>query len=653
MVDPKRIWSSNQLPTLPIVAVKLIELSRSPDSGVRDYVELVRTDPAISAKLLKSANSTLFGLGTRVTSLDRAVPLLGTTVVTSLALSFSLVEAAMPKGALSSSYKDCWQHSVIQAAAAESLAALIPGGSSAEFFLAGLLADIGRLAMLRTIPEEYSKVVSQAEQSKQPLFEVEQRILGFDHASVGSNLSKHWKLPETLSAAIAAHHQSPETLLASKTDGENSLCVVLAMTACVGEYYRSPEKGLSLDRIRRLAHDHYSIPAEKVDQYLVDVKARIDAVAELFSLDLSHLADPADLMSEAAEQLAQLAVREHVASTQAQVRNAAIEDERRILISRNEQLKVQALRDPLTGVFNRAHFDTVLTRELAAASLQASTLGAIFIDVDHFKKVNDTYGHAAGDYVLQKVSRTLSTALRCEDLLARYGGEEFVAVFPQATEKGIAKIAERLRSEIESCSIMFEGRQIPVTASMGASLVLPGRKEEGLGARLLAAADQAMYHAKQTGRNRVEFRSLLSPFDQNLLNQVMQRRFSRWLVSKSVLDVAVVSRALLELKPIQSSVGELAVRLKLLTQQQVNQICSEQDASALRFGEIAVQDRLLTSEQLWDLLAWQCESPQGLATVLANSGVIDPKRIAELLSEYCRQSSLANRPQAAHPVTVR
>ena len=108
MIDPTKIWSSSQLPTLPSVAIHLLELSKDPETEIRDVIEVIKTDPAISAKILKSTNSSFFGFNSKVTSIDRAVPLLGTTVVTSLALSFSLVDAAMTTGPMVEHYNAYW-----------------------------------------------------------------------------------------------------------------------------------------------------------------------------------------------------------------------------------------------------------------------------------------------------------------------------------------------------------------------------------------------------------------------------------------------------------------------------------------------------------------------------------------------------------------
>lgn len=161
-----------------------------------------------------------------------------------------------------------------------------------------------------------------------------------------------------------------------------------------------------------------------------------------------------------------------------------------------------AILDGLTGVYNRKHLEERITVELAYAGRHAAPLAVVIVDVDHFKKVNDTYGHLAGDAVLKAVASLLQTSVRPEDVLARYGGEEFVVVARGTSSAQAVELAERLRQSIESAEIAFEDKRIRVTASAGVSaLGDPG--VTGDRASLLGAADARLYQAKESGRNRV------------------------------------------------------------------------------------------------------------------------------------------------------
>ncbi len=161
-----------------------------------------------------------------------------------------------------------------------------------------------------------------------------------------------------------------------------------------------------------------------------------------------------------------------------------------------------AILDGLTGVFNRKHLEARIAAELAYAERHQSSLSVVIIDiVDHFKKVNDTYGHLGGDAVLRAVASTFASGLRAEDVLARYGGEEFVILVRGGAQQAL-DLADRLRSAIEAASIPFESHTIRVTSSAGVASL----DEEGLTPdreALLGAADARLYQAKTSGRNRV------------------------------------------------------------------------------------------------------------------------------------------------------
>lgn len=161
-----------------------------------------------------------------------------------------------------------------------------------------------------------------------------------------------------------------------------------------------------------------------------------------------------------------------------------------------------ALFDGLTKTFNRKHLDDRLDAEIAFAVRHDTELSLVLFDVDHFKKVNDTHGHPAGDAVLKSTAAILMRGRRAEDLVGRYGGEEFVIVLRGTNVQGALILADRLRRAVESNVIDFEGKSLTVTASGGiASLRCCGaRKEKSM---LLALADQRLYQAKQAGRNRI------------------------------------------------------------------------------------------------------------------------------------------------------
>jgi two-component system cell cycle response regulator len=167
------------------------------------------------------------------------------------------------------------------------------------------------------------------------------------------------------------------------------------------------------------------------------------------------------------------------------------------------QLYESAMRDALTGVYNRRSLDQRMREEFAYALRHKSSLSFLLLDLDHFKRINDTFGHPAGDAVLRHVGELVPRYLRREDVAARYGGEEFAIVARSIGVEGARTLGERIRKRIAEAPVTFGHQSIPITGSIGIA-TLDERKRYASADALLAAADQALYRAKEGGRNRCE-----------------------------------------------------------------------------------------------------------------------------------------------------
>jgi diguanylate cyclase (GGDEF)-like protein len=165
-----------------------------------------------------------------------------------------------------------------------------------------------------------------------------------------------------------------------------------------------------------------------------------------------------------------------------------------------ESLRVQAIRDPLTGLFNRRYMEASLEREIARAARAGSAVTAVMIDIDHFKRFNDTFGHAAADVALRETANTILANLRAEDIVCRFGGEELVLILPDTQLASGAAHADRIRLAVAGQQLSYQGTPLgAITASFGVA-ACPGHGRSG--DALLRAADEALYQAKAEGRNR-------------------------------------------------------------------------------------------------------------------------------------------------------
>lgn len=165
-----------------------------------------------------------------------------------------------------------------------------------------------------------------------------------------------------------------------------------------------------------------------------------------------------------------------------------------------EEQRQKAMIDPLTGLPNRAAWSERVDQEVLDWHENGGHLAMAILDLDHFKRINDGYGHLAGDKVLKIVADQLRKRLRGRDFIARFGGEEFVLLLPQTSPPAAVQVAEALRAAIEACPFHFKGERVVITTSIGLSAFRPGER----GDQVLKRADEALYRAKDKGRNRVE-----------------------------------------------------------------------------------------------------------------------------------------------------
>jgi diguanylate cyclase (GGDEF)-like protein len=179
------------------------------------------------------------------------------------------------------------------------------------------------------------------------------------------------------------------------------------------------------------------------------------------------------------------------------IRDSVQLEKRLALQNEAERLKIRATTDRLTGLFNRAKFDEQLLSEIARAQRYNTPLSLVLYDIDHFKEVNDAYGHQMGDHVLVGLSEIVASGLREVDFLARWGGEEFVVLLPGCSREMAGQAAEKLRAAIARTTFDPVGS---ITSSFGVAEFNDGETAESL----IARADNALYRAKMNGRNRVE-----------------------------------------------------------------------------------------------------------------------------------------------------
>jgi diguanylate cyclase (GGDEF)-like protein len=491
----EKLERSPTLPTIPAVAVKVLQLCQQEDFDLREIAQALALDPALSTKVLKLANSPMMGIPREVKTVSHAIGLLGVNAVKTLALSFSLVAEMKKQG---QDRRLFWKRSLVSAIAARELtraAGLM--AQAEEAFLAGLLQDIGMLALWQVVPDRYVPLLEKAGSDHEQLAALERETFGCDHTEVGAWLLGRWKLPEFLQTAARLSHG----LAGAGADADaqiDNLVRSVELSGAIADIWAQSDPARAAERVKDRAATVLDLDHAELEPVLGQVaSAMVGDIAKLFDIDSGTPDEVNGILEQAKEALVIMTFQAAQQAEQAALSASNLRAE-------NRALAEGAGRDKLTGLYNRERLESHLSEEFGRAQRMGKPLSILFCDVDHFKGVNDTHGHQAGDQVLSRVAALLTDGMRELDLVARYGGEEFVVILPGTPAAGARVVAERVRKKIEAnvCALP-SGVDLRVTISIGtATLAPPGGYASK--ADLVRAADEALYVAKRGGRNRIE-----------------------------------------------------------------------------------------------------------------------------------------------------
>ena len=450
---------------LCVAATRIVQTAVRPDVQLADLARLAARDPAFAIKVLAMVNSAAFGRGHRVTDLHQASSLLGIRGLRNLALGL-IVSDMVPTGA---DGEVLFAISLRRAAAARLIAEAMGEKVADDAFTAGLFLEVALLSHARTDLPAAARL-ARMPAAHRPVVE---RAFGHgeEHPAAGAKLAAELGLPESVVEAIRHHHdrEAPQDLIqkiawaaehaAAAWEGGDTRAIQveagaalssagLSATAIEGLMTRLPELVMSMAA---------ALDREVVEQVALD-QLVADAHSQLVEMNNGYAALVRRLETLLAEKDA----------LAAELRRA------------NADLANLAATDALTGLPNKRCLAQALARELALADRNRTKLALLVLDIDHFKKVNDTHGHQMGDRVLVLIGEILRAVVRASDTPARYGGEEFVVLLPGTNEAGALSVAERIRASLEASAIPAPTGPIRVTASIGLSVITgPGCMERG------------------------------------------------------------------------------------------------------------------------------------------------------------------------------
>ena len=625
MKQLEQIRLSGQLPSPHGIALAILEISSRDSATLAEIARVVQTDPALSGRLIKLANSASH-FARPVVTVQEAVVRQGMNTVRQLALGFSLLDQYRSGVCTAFDYQRYWSHSLLLALSMQALGARVHVAAADELFVCGLLAQVGKLALATVYPDEYSAVLAAHHDAPaQALSNHERARLETDHIELGVVMMTDWGLPKVFTRPLA-YYEDPDYPSHPHDSRSNSLMLMLRLS------HRLADLGLAdADRRPQLAKEwiemaiELDIPQEAAGEFIDEVIDRWRAWSELLKIPATALPSFAGdchghiAEEEAAEHEAPLRIvvadstpftrrklmamlddgsehfvypaengnaalalamevlphviiahcdlplldgialcqtlratdegrRMHILLTASdsgedplirayeagadgyvpgnispkglhtrlqaarrlvKLQNARERDRAHLrqiaaeLAVANRRLTTAALTDLLTGLPNRRAAMDKLEQAWSAASRSGMPLSVMAIDIDHFKQINDTYGHAAGDMVLREAAATLRASARREDSVCRTGGEEFLVILPNTDLKSAMQWAERLRANLGEKRIALGQMDKTITVSIGVAMREPDTPDIDA---LVSTADQALHAAKDAGRNQARTR---------------------------------------------------------------------------------------------------------------------------------------------------
>lgn len=495
------VVNSEELPTLPNVATKLISLTSEDDTTLGDIAALVSQDISLSAKILKVSNSAFYSFPQQIGSIKQAVSILGTNAVRSLVLSFSFLTIKTGKKQSRFNFENFWERSLASAVASKLILEKVKDADTEEIFVSGLLQNLGELILARTLPEKYDETLQQIEEKDKAAIDIELEMFDIGHAEIGYEVAKQWGFPEVLLLPIL-HHHNP-----TGYSGENSKIDQTVKAVYLSDHLTNilfsdnPEEHHKA--FRKEAKKLLKLSNEDIESIFSEVHFQVEQAGEYFNLKIKNTKSVQEILQEANIRLSLLNLDYDQMNKQLIQAKISLENLTKELEEKNRILDNLVNLDGLTGIYNHRYFQLTLDQEISRATRNDSSLSLLLVDIDHFKKFNDSYGHQIGDFILVEFSKKLQEHLRKYDTLARYGGEEFAIILPDTVDADAVTVAEKLRAVIAETTFSDDYKSYSVTASFGCVSSKPAIVDEFSKSMFINQADQALYEAKEKGRNRV------------------------------------------------------------------------------------------------------------------------------------------------------
>ncbi len=291
----ERLQQADRLPSAPGVALEIVRLSQEEEVELKAIVELLKLDPALVTKLVRTANSVMFGVPRRITSVRDAVVVMGVRTVNLLALSFSLVKLTKGRNELGFDYTRYWTYSIATNVGARFLAQSHAPRLRDEAFLGGLLCRLGQLVLVEWAPEEYDPVLAELKRSDRPLADIEKEVLGMTNAEVTSALLDRWGIPRLICEALGGQNDPSRV----ENEAARTLAQILHISTTCAELYTGGDAERLVDALRSQAESYFEMGLEDCNGLLGEIERQVPEAAQLYQLEATDPKELAELRATA------------------------------------------------------------------------------------------------------------------------------------------------------------------------------------------------------------------------------------------------------------------------------------------------------------------------------------------------------------------
>ncbi|MFG0307008.1 MAG: HDOD domain-containing protein [Phycisphaerales bacterium JB040] len=426
------ILNCPELPSLPAVAVKVLELTGDPDVKIADLDRAIRQDQALSARILKTVNSSFFGLRERCSSIEKALVLLGLGPVKSLVLGFSLVSTMQSEPDDPFDFPGYWRRGLYTGIAARLFAEKVCKTKADEAFLAGLLQDVGMVAMYRALGERYLEVLGQTGGEHARLNSLELKAFEIDHASIGAMLCESWKLPQDLVLPVKFHVRPSAAPQQCK-----DLVQCVALGNAVHDALLSEDPTDYIKLLYDKSKQWWNTQSETVDEIVRRCSEAFEEIAGLFNVDAGEPVDPNAVLQTAEtrmREMARLQPRESFAASK-------LED----LIQGADEV------DPFTGALGRSGFDAAVNQAFEQAGRGEIDLSIVQIFVDGLGALSTEQGDLVSDEVVLGLNVQMQRYFEpMGGVICRLAQQLFAVVLPDTSADAAQTVVEQFTRKVES-----------------------------------------------------------------------------------------------------------------------------------------------------------------------------------------------------------